>query len=196
MSANSKVSESLMDKYAVTRFDKICKLAEEVAEEISPFIYSDEESWYQTALSYEMSNATIAFTKELNITQYYKNIPFEEKKVDFFIHTNKKNYSGIFLETKANKDKNELSMSTDAERGYRRQLFRYIYSSKNSSDELIKNSNYGILLFFGGSKIEDTDSFQESKIQKDRSGITLELWRSANSKRSEFELLKSFSKEI
>ena len=125
-----------------------------------------------------------------------QNIPFEEKKVDFFIHTNKKNYSGIFLETKANKDKNELSMSTDAERGYRRQLFRYIYSSKNSSDELIKNSNYGILLFFGGSKIEDTDSFQESKIQKDRSGITLELWRSANSKRSEFELLKSFSKEI
>ena len=87
-------------------------------------------------------------------------------------------------------------MSTDVERGYRRQLFRYIYSSKNSSDELIKNSNYGILLFFGGSKIEDNDLFHDSKIQKDRSGITLELWRSANSKRSEFELLKSFSKEI
>lgn len=196
MSTNSKVNEALMDKYAITRFDKICKLAEEVAEEISPFIYSDEESWYQTALSYEMSNANIAFTKELNITQYYKNIPFEEKKVDFFIHPTKKNYSGIFLETKANKDKNELSMSTDAERGYRRQLFRYIYSSKNSSDELIKNSNYGILLFFGGSKVEDSETFQESKIQKDKSGITLELWRSANNKRSEFELLKSMSKEI
>tara|TARA_B100002019_G_C21243479_1_gene586896 strand:+ start:927 stop:1517 length:591 start_codon:yes stop_codon:yes gene_type:complete len=196
MSNTSKVSESLMDKYVIARFDKICKLSEEVANEISPFIYSDEESWYQTALSYEMSNASIAFTKEMNITQYYKNIPFEEKKVDFFIHSDKKNYSGIFLETKANKDKNELSMSTDVERGYRRQLFRYIYSSKNSSDELIKNSNYGILLFFGGSKIEDNDLFHDSKIQKDRSGITLELWRSANSKRSEFELLKSFSKEI
>ena len=58
-------------------------------------------------------------------------------------------------------------MSTDAERGYRRQLFRYIYSSKNSSDELIKNSNYGILLFFGGSRVEDSVTFQESKIQKE-----------------------------
>ena len=165
MSNTSKVSESLMDKYVIARFDKICKLSEEVANEISPFIYSDEESWYQTALSYEMSNASIAFTKEMNITQYYKNIPFEEKKVDFFIHSDKKNYSGIFLETKANKDKNELSMSTDVERGYRRQLFRYIYSSKNSSDELIKNSNYGILLFFGGSKIEDNDLLENKNLR-------------------------------
>ena len=86
MSNTSKVSESLMDKYVIARFDKICKLSEEVANEISPFIYSDEESWYQTALSYEMSNASIAFTKEMNITQYYKNILFEEKKVDFFIN--------------------------------------------------------------------------------------------------------------
>jgi len=34
-------------------FNKVCTISQEVANEISPFIYSGEEDWYQTALAYE-----------------------------------------------------------------------------------------------------------------------------------------------
>ena len=37
-------------------FNKVCTISQEVANEISPFIYSGEEAWYQTALAYEFEN--------------------------------------------------------------------------------------------------------------------------------------------
>ena len=82
-------------------FDKVCTISQEVANEISPFIYSGEEAWYQTALAYEFEKNGLKATKELHITQYYKEIPFTELKVDFFLHKEKLDIpQGLLVETK------------------------------------------------------------------------------------------------
>ena len=180
-------------------FDKVCTISQEVANEISPFIYSGEEAWYQTALAYEFEKNELKATKELHITQYYKEIPFTELKVDFFLHKEKLDIpQGLLVETKvaqtteADVDKwvNGIPQNTLGAAAYRKQLFRYIYSVQFHKSSEYNKADTGVLIYFSSAPTP-TKEIEEGSVVGNFE-IGLELWQASNKKRTNFKLLDSY----
>ncbi len=180
-------------------FNKVCSISQEVADEISPFLYDDHEAWYQTALAYEFESNNLKATKELHITQYYKEIPFTELKVDFFLHKDDLDIpGGILIETKVAlkkpgglKDWKTGVPSGDEETAtYRKQLFRYIYSVQYHKSIEYNEANTGILIYFNSAKTEKEEVKKGSVVGKFKIGV--ELWQASNKKRTNFKLLDSY----
>jgi len=180
-------------------FNKVCTISQEVANEISPFLYSDKEDWYQTALAYEFENNKLKATKELNITQYYKEIPFTELKVDFFLHKEKLDVpQGLLVETKvaqtteADIDKwvNGIPKNTGGVAVYRKQLFRYIYSIQYHKSSEYNKADTGVLIYFSSAPTPAKEIEEGSVVGNFEIG--LELWQASNKKRTNFKLLDSY----
>ena len=180
-------------------FNKVCTISQEVANEISPFIYSGEEDWYQTALAYEFENNKLKATKELNITQYYKEIPFTELKVDFFLHKEKLDIpQGLLVETKvAQTSQSDVSswekgipQNTLGAAAYRKQLFRYIYSIQYHKSSEYNKADTGVLIYFSSAPTLSEEIEEGSVVGNFEIG--LELWQASNKKRTNFKLLDTY----
>ena len=65
--------------------DSILPIANEVTNFYSHWTKADEEEHLQKAFLYECRQNKIKITREVAITQYYKDLAFTEKKLDFFI---------------------------------------------------------------------------------------------------------------
>ena len=118
------------DKTVIEFVDKnILPIANEVTNFYSHWTKSDEEDHLQKAFLYESRQQGVLLTREVAITQYYKDLAFTEKELDFFVFPNQEKNSlptGIFIETKADYQDNTGQTRLDG----RYQLFRYLYSDR------------------------------------------------------------------
>ena len=74
------------DKTVIKFVDKnILPIANEVTNFYSHWTKSDEEDHLQKAFLYESRQQGVLLTREVAITQYYKDLAFTEKELDFFI---------------------------------------------------------------------------------------------------------------
>ena len=166
--------------------DSILPIANEVTNFYSHWTKADEEEHLQKAFLYECRQNNIKITREVAITQYYKDLAFTEKKLDFFIFPEQENMqlpTGVFIETKANYQDDTGQSKLDG----RYQLFRYLYSSSHNPDENLSNAEYGLFLIWGQNynhdqfKNLDTFSIIENKVD-----AYIELWKSTNKDRTKF----------
>ena len=83
-----------MGNYILSKDDKsvieftekrLLPIANEVTNFYSHWTKSDEEEHLQKAFLYECRQQNIKLTREVAITQYYKDLAFTEKELDFFI---------------------------------------------------------------------------------------------------------------
>ena len=174
--------------------NKLLPIANSITNFYSHWIYSDEEDHLQKAFLYECKQQNIKLTREINITQYYKDLAFTEKKCDFLIYPNQIETdlpTGILIETKHNHKKDDGTSNLDG----RYQLFRYIYSSSHNPDEYLKNVNYGIFLEWGQNYDDkqfrnlETFSIVENKV-----GSYLELWKAVDPEKT--KLAKIFQTDV
>jgi len=195
-----------MDVYKITKDDQLVidftekfllPIANEVTNFYSHWTKSDEESDLQKAFLYEARQQKIKITREVAITQYYKDLAFTEKELDFFVFPDQAKINlptGIFIETKANYQ--DDTGQTNLEGRY--QLFRYLYSSSHNPDENLKNSNYGIFLLWGQNydhkQFQNLDTFS---IIENKVDAYIELWRAVDDKKTKFsKIYQSKSVEI
>ena len=195
-----------MDVYKITKDDQLIidftekfllPIANEVTNFYSHWTKSDEEGDLQKAFLYEARQQKIKITREVAITQYYKDLAFTEKELDFFVFPDQakiKLPTGIFIETKANYQ--DDTGQTNLEGRY--QLFRYLYSSSHNPDENLKNSNYGIFLLWGQNydhkQFQNLDTFS---IVENKVDAYIELWRAVDDKKTKFsKIYQSKSVEI
>lgn len=195
-----------MNNYKITKDDQLVidftekfllPIANEVTNFYSHWTKSDEEGDLQKAFLYEARQQKIKITREVAITQYYKDLAFTEKELDFFVFPDQLKMNlptGIFIETKANYQ--DDTGQTNLEGRY--QLFRYLYSSSHNPDENLKNSNYGIFLLWGQNY--DHKQFQNLEtfsIVENTVDAYIELWRAVDDKKTKFsKIYQSKSVEI
>ena len=185
-----------MSNYKVTKEDEVIidftrdtllPIADEVTNFFSHWTNSNEEDALQKAFLYECRQNNIKITREVAITQYYKDLAFPEKKLDFFIFPDQQNQllpSGIFIETKAD-HKTDTGITTNLDGRY--QLFQYLYSSSHNPDENLNNSDYGIFLEWG--QDHNTKQFRNLdlySIVDNTVGAYIELWKTANKEKTKF----------
>ena len=186
------------DKTVIEFVDKnILPIANEVTNFYSHWTKSDEEDHLQKAFLYESRQQGVLLTREVAITQYYKDLAFTEKELDFFVFPNQGNNSlptGIFIETKADYQDDTGQTRLDG----RYQLFRYLYSSSHNPDENLRDTNYGVFLVWGQNynhsqfKNLETFSIVENKVE-----AYIELWRAVDKKKTKFtKIYQSKSVEI
>ena len=175
------------DKTVIEFVDKnILPIANEVTNFYSHWTKSDEEDHLQKAFLYESRQQGVSLTREVAITQYYKDLAFTEKEVDFFIFPQQKKNTlptGIFIETKADYSDDTGQTKLDG----RYQLFRYLYSSSHNPDENLKNANYGIFLMWGQNY--DHNQFQNLEtlsIIENKVEAYIELWRAVDDLKTKF----------
>ena len=175
------------DKTVIEFVDKnILPIANEVTNFYSHWTKSDEEEHLQKAFLYESRQQGVSLTREVAITQYYKDLAFTEKEVDFFIFPQQKKNTlptGIFIETKADYSDDTGQTKLDG----RYQLFRYLYSSSHNPDENLKNANYGIFLMWGQNY--DHNQFQNLEtlsIIENKVEAYIELWRAVDDLKTKF----------
>ena len=195
---------NIMVDYKLTNDDKkviefveknILPIANEVTNFYSHWTKSDEEDHLQKAFLYESRQQNISLTREVAITQYYKDLAFTEKELDFFIFPKQEKTTlptGIFIETKADYSDDTGQTKLDG----RYQLFRYLYSSSHNQmktftmrimDFLIWGQNYNQAI----SKFE-TFSIVENKVE-----AYIELWRAVDDLKTKFsKIYQSKSVEI
>ena len=176
---------------------KILPIANEVTNFYSHWTKSDEEDHLQKAFLYEARQQNISLTREVAITQYYKDLAFTEKELDFFIFPKQTKITlptGIFIETKADHSSDTGQTNLDG----RYQLFRYLYSSSHNPDENLKNANYGIFLMWGQNydhkQFQNLETFSivENKVE-----TYIELWRAVDDLKTKFtKIYQSKSIEI
>lgn len=195
-----------MEKYKLNKKDlevidftqnKLLPIANQVTRFYSHWTKSDEEEHLQKAFLYESRQQDVLLTREVAITQYYKDLAFTEKELDFFVFPNQEKNSlptGIFIETKANYQDNTGQTKLDG----RYQLFRYLYSSSHNPDENLRDANYGVFLVWGQNydhsqfKNLETFSIVENEVE-----AYIELWRAVDKKKTKFtKIYQSKSVEI
>ena len=195
-----------MEKYKLNKKDlevidftqnKLLPIANQVTRFYSHWTKSDEEEHLQKAFLYESRQQGVLLTREVAITQYYKDLAFTEKELDFFVFPNQEKNSlptGIFIETKANYQDNTGQTKLDG----RYQLFRYLYSSSHNPDENLRDANYGVFLVWGQNydhsqfKNLETFSIVENEVE-----AYIELWRAVDKKKTKFtKIYQSKSVEI
>ncbi len=176
---------------------KILPIANEVTNFYSHWTKSDEEEHLQKAFLYESRQQGVSLTREVAITQYYKDLAFTEKELDFFVFPNQGKNSlptGIFIETKADYQDDTGQTRLDG----RYQLFRYLYSSSHNPDENLRDANYGVFLIWGQNY--DHRQFQNLKtfsIVENKVEAYIELWRAVDDKKTKFtKIYQSKSVEI
>lgn len=195
-----------MGNYILSKNDKLVidftekrllPIANEVTNFYSHWTKSDEEEHLQKAFLYECRQQNIKITREVAITQYYKDLAFTEKELDFFVFPKQSKVTlptGIFIETKA--DYQDDTGQTKLEGRY--QLFRYLYSSSHNPDENLRGADYGIFLIWGQNY--DHRQFQNMEtfsIIENRVDAYIELWRSVDDKKTKFtKIYQSKSVEI
>ncbi len=186
------------DKVVINFVEKqILPIANEVTNFYSHWTKSDEEDHLQKAFLYESRQQNISLTREVAITQYYKDLAFTEKELDFFIFPKQEKTTlptGIFIETKADYSDDTGQTRLDG----RYQLFRYLYSSSHNPDENLKNANYGIFLIWGQNynhrQFQNLETFSivENKVE-----AYIELWRAVDDLKTKFsKIYQSKSVEI
>jgi len=167
--------------------EKLLPIANEVTNFFSHWTNSNEEDALQRAFLYECRKNDIKITREVAITQYYKDLAFPEKKLDFFIFPDQKNQllsSGIFIETKAD-HKTDTGITTNLDGRY--QLFQYLYSGTHNPDDNLNNADYGIFLEWG--QAHDTGQFRNIdlySIVENSVGAYIELWKAVNKEKTKF----------
>lgn len=184
-----------MTEYKLTQDDKkvieftisnLLPIANEVTNFYSHWTKSDEEEHLQKAFLYECRQREIVLSREVAITQYYKDLAFTEKELDFFVFPEQNKLqlpTGIFIETKADYQDDTGQTRLDG----RYQLFRYLYSSSHNPDEKLRNANYGIFLIWGQNydhkQFQNLETFSiiENKVE-----AYIELWRAVDSSKTKF----------
>ena len=184
-----------MGNYILSKDDKsvieftekrLLPIANEVTNFYSHWTKSDEEEHLQKAFLYECRQQNIKLTREVAITQYYKDLAFTEKELDFFIFPKQSKItlpSGIFIETKADYQDDTGQTKLDG----RYQLFRYLYSSSHNPDENLRDADYGIFLIWGQNY--DHRQFQNMEtlsIVENSVDAYIELWRAVDEKKTKF----------
>ncbi len=124
-------------------FEQIFKLSKKVARDL-PFHATGIEKQLQEALAYEFrkSKKEIQAVREFFGEIYYENFPVKDYRPDFVIFPDKnwKLDKTIIIETKFGGIK-ELASG-------REELFRYLYSSNQSSSDLFRKQNIGMLILW------------------------------------------------
>lgn len=195
-----------MTEYKLTQEDKkvieftesnLLPIANEVTNFYSHWTKSDEEDHLQKAFLYECRQREIVLSREVAITQYYKDLAFTEKELDFFVFPEQNKLqlpTGIFIETKADYQDDTGQTRLDG----RYQLFRYLYSSSHNPDIKLRNANYGIFLIWGQNY--DHKQFQNLKtfsIIENKVEAYIELWRAVDESKTKFaKIYQSKSVEI
>jgi hypothetical protein len=184
-----------MTEYKLTQEDKkvieftesnLLPIANEVTNFYSHWTKSDEEDHLQKAFLYECRQREIVLSREVAITQYYKDLAFTEKELDFFVFPEQNKLqlpTGIFIETKADYQDDTGQTRLDG----RYQLFRYLYSSSHNPDQKLRNANYGIFLIWGQNY--DHKQFQNLKtfsIIENKVEAYIELWRAVDNSKTKF----------
>ena len=174
---------------------KILPIANDVTNFYSHWTTSDEEGDLQKAFLYECRQEGINLTREVAITQYYKDLAFREKEVDFFIFPKQSTTtlpSGIFIETKSDYD--DITGQTNTSGRY--QLFRYIYSSGFNPDENLRDAEYGVFLQWGqnydGAQFKNLDTFS---IVENEVEAYIEIWKATDGTKTNFAKIYQ-SKEV
>jgi hypothetical protein len=187
-----------MEKYKINKEDqevidftqnKILPIANQVTKFYSHWTKSQEEKDLQIAFLYECRQHNIKLTREVAITQYYKDLAFTEKELDFFIFPKQIDFllpSGIFIETKANFKDNTGQQELDG----RYQLFRYMYSSLHNPDENLKNAEYAIFMNWGSDYDEGQFvNLEPLSIVENKVEAYIELWKSVDKEKTKFAKL-------
>tara|TARA_B100000029_G_scaffold349708_1_gene342082 strand:+ start:110 stop:673 length:564 start_codon:yes stop_codon:yes gene_type:complete len=162
--------------------EAIYKVAKKVSKEL-PFHATGIEKQLQEAMAYEFRKAKkeIQAVREFFGEIYYNNFPVKDYRPDFVIFPDKnwKLSQTIIIETKFGGVK-ELASG-------REELFRYLYSSSQSSTDYIRNSNIGMLILWestttdmptGTSKvaIEELESMELGSFQAREFNVIVETW--------------------
>tara|TARA_B100000700_G_C14881570_1_gene778343 strand:- start:55 stop:624 length:570 start_codon:yes stop_codon:yes gene_type:complete len=178
---------------------EIYKLSKKVSKDL-PFHATGIEKQLQEALAYEFrkSKKPIEAVREFFGEIYYKDFPVKDYRPDFVIFPDTKwNLdSTLTIETKFGSLK-ELASG-------REELFRYLYSAQQSSSKEIRNSKYGILIWWetistdtpsGGSKAEKEIllDIETAEYTAPEYKIIVELWVADEEKRRKFKKLISLS---
>ena len=131
--------------------EEIYRLAKKVSKDL-PFHATGIEKQLQEALAYEFrkTKTEIQAVREFFGEIYYNDFPVKDYRPDFVIFPDKKwkLEKTIIIETKFGSLK-ELASG-------REELFRYLYSSKQSSSEYLRNNNVGMLIWWESTKTDVT----------------------------------------
>mgnify|MGYP001205684568 FL=1 len=187
-----------MNKYKLNKIDqevidftqnKLLPIANQVTRFYSHWTKSQEEKDLQKAFLYECRQHNIKLTREVAITQYYKDLAFTEKELDFFIFPEQNKFklpTGIFIETKANFKDNTGQSELDG----RYQLFRYMYSSSHNPDENLKNAEYAIFMNWGSDYDEGQFvNLEPLSIVENKVEAYIELWKAVDKEKTKFAKL-------
>tara|TARA_Y100000741_G_scaffold56810_1_gene39450 strand:- start:41 stop:604 length:564 start_codon:yes stop_codon:yes gene_type:complete len=131
--------------------EEIYRLAKKVSKDL-PFHATGIEKQLQEALAYEFrkTKTEIQAVREFFGEIYYNDFPVKDYRPDFVIFPDKKwkLEKTIIIETKFGSLK-ELASG-------REELFRYLYSSQQSSSEYLRNNNVGMLIWWESTKTDVT----------------------------------------
>lgn len=178
---------------------EIHKLAKKVSRDL-PFHATGIEKQLQEALVYEFrkSKKPIEAVREFFGEIYYKDFPVKDYRPDFLIFPDKawKLSSTLTIETKFGSLR-ELASG-------REELFRYLYSSKQSSSKEIRSSNYGLLIWWESISTDTPSGYSKA----DKNALLdihtaeyvapsyqtiVELWSSNSKNKKSFVKLLSYS---
>ena len=177
---------------------EIYRLSKKVSEDL-PFHATGIEKQLQEALAYEfrMSKQEIQAVREFFAEIYYRDFPVKDYRPDFVIFPDKnwKLDKTIIIETK-------FVGYSELAKG-REELFRYLYSSEQSSTDLLKNSNLGLLILWESTstdtptgtsmkameelKDQDIVSYKAPEFQ-----VVVELWERDSKNKKQFNKLLGF----
>ena len=177
---------------------EIYRLSKKVSEDL-PFHATGIEKQLQEALAFEFrkSKKKIQAVREFFGEIYYKDFPVKDYRPDFVIFPDKnwKLDKTIIIETK-------FGGYSELAKG-REELFRYLYSSEQSSTELLKNSNLGLLILWE-STATDTPTGTSEKAMKNLKDqdivsykapefqVIVELWERDSKNKKKFNKLLGF----
>ena len=170
--------------------DKIYKLACRVQKELQHLYHTSMEEQYQSALSYEFHKAKFVFHVETVIQLQYKGFPLKESEADFVICPGGPNNftENIVMEVK------NTALSKPSRDKARLQLFTYLNSGPKNSNPLLSDIKYGLALLWPVQNEKQVLNEEGDKANLSSPVVNpeMELWKTTNSKGTNFDLIKSW----